>query len=70
MVIAGVPAAKPRTRTNNRDGGPAQQQSQPGDGRVPSCVDRCPTACPTTDHVRVTPAPERESDDLAIAADR
>ena len=33
------------------------------------CVDWCPTECLTMDHFRLTPAPERESVDLAIVAD-
>jgi NADPH-dependent glutamate synthase beta subunit-like oxidoreductase/Pyruvate/2-oxoacid:ferredoxin oxidoreductase delta subunit len=33
------------------------------------CVDWCPTECLTMDHFRVTPAPARESVDLAIVAD-
>lgn len=32
-------------------------------------VDRCPTECPTVDHVRVTPAEERETVDLANVGD-
>ncbi len=33
------------------------------------CVDWCPTECLTMDHFRLTPAPSRESVDLAIVAD-
>jgi ferredoxin len=33
------------------------------------CVDWCPTECLTMDHFRLTPAPERESVDLAVVAD-
>jgi len=33
------------------------------------CVDWCPTECLTMDHFRLTPAPTRESVDLAIVAD-
>ena len=33
------------------------------------CVDWCPTECLTMDHFRLTPAPKRESVDLAIVAD-
>jgi formate hydrogenlyase subunit 6/NADH:ubiquinone oxidoreductase subunit I len=37
--------------------------------RCALCVDWCPTECLTMDHFRLTPAPERESVDLAIVAD-
>ena len=37
--------------------------------RCALCVDWCPTECLTMDHFRATPAPERESVDLAIVAD-
>jgi NADPH-dependent glutamate synthase beta subunit-like oxidoreductase/ferredoxin len=37
--------------------------------RCALCVDWCPTECLTMDHFRPTPAPERESVDLAIVAD-
>ena len=33
------------------------------------CVDWCPTECLTMDHFRLTPAPTRESVDLAVVAD-
>jgi ferredoxin len=37
--------------------------------RCALCVDWCPTECLTMDHFRLTPAPERESVDLAVVAD-
>ena len=37
--------------------------------RCALCVDWCPTECLTMDHFRLTPAPARESVDLAIVAD-
>jgi len=37
--------------------------------RCALCVDWCPTECLTMDHFRLTPAPTRESVDLAIVAD-
>ncbi|MCC7022845.1 MAG: FAD-dependent oxidoreductase [Thermomicrobiales bacterium] len=37
--------------------------------RCALCVDWCPTECLTMDHFRLTPAPRRESVDLAIVAD-
>jgi ferredoxin len=36
--------------------------------RCALCVDWCPTECLTMDHFRLTPAPERESVDLAVVA--
>jgi NADPH-dependent glutamate synthase beta subunit-like oxidoreductase/ferredoxin len=37
--------------------------------RCALCVDWCPTECLTMDHFRLTPAPRRESVDLAVVAD-
>ena len=37
--------------------------------RCALCVDWCPTECLTMDHFRLTPAPARESVDLAVVAD-